>query len=137
MTKLRSTTGNNEPGSFHKQIQLPFEPGLTEKYPRLIDAVRAQIYGSTKPIKTIAADMDMSKSELSRKLNDNPKDPRRFTIEDLEALPAATQSNLVIYWLLEKYIEDPEVRRDRAITEIQKQLPDFMALLKSAVGEKK
>lgn len=135
MAKLRTTTGKNRSGSFQMQAALDFEPGLTEKYPTLIDAIRAQVYACGKPLKTVASDLDMSQSDLSRKLNDNPADPRRFTTEDLEKLPAATDSLLVIYWMVEKYLQDPAERRDRALAEIQKQLPDFMALLKAALPE--
>lgn len=114
------------------QLHLDFEPGLTERYPSLLDAVRAQIYGSGKPLKSVASDLDCSQSDLSRKLASNPDDTRRFSIEDLERLMPATESVLVIHWLIEKFLESADSRRDRAITEIQKQLPQFMALLKAA-----
>lgn len=134
MARLRSSTGKNHSGGFQSQGALDFEPGLTERYPQFIDAIRAQIYTCGKPLKTVAGDMEMSPSELSRKLNDNPADPRRFTIDDLERLVPATGSLLVIHWLVEKFVQDPAERRDRAISEIQKQLPEFMALLKAATG---
>lgn len=114
------------------QLQLDFQPGLTEQYPTLLDAVRAQVYGCGKPLKSIASDLDLSQSDLSRKLSGNPDDPRRFSVEDLERLFPATDSVLVIHWLIERFLESADSRRDRAITEIQRQLPQFMALLKAA-----
>lgn len=137
MTKLRSNTGKNQPGTSPLQAALDFEAGLTEKYPRFIDVIRAQIYMCGKPLKTVAADMDMSQSELSRKLGDNPSDPRRFTTDDLEKLIPATGTLTVIHWLVEKHLQDPDERRDRALNQIQKQLPDFLALLKAALPEGK
>lgn len=137
MSKLGSSTGKNQAGNLPLQRALDFEPGLTEKYPRLIDCIRAQIYMCGRPLKTVAADMDMSQSELSRKLSDNPADPRRFTTDDLEKLIPATGALTVIHWMVEKHLQNPEERRDRALTEIQKQLPDLFALLKAALPEGK
>lgn len=117
------------------QLALDFEPGLTERYATLMDAVRAQAYGCGRPLKAVAADMDLSQSELSRKLAQNDADPRRFTVEDLERFIPATGSYLVIHWLIERHLEDRDARRERAVVELQRQLPALMALLKAATQE--
>lgn len=118
------------------QLSLDFEPGLTERYPRLIDAVRAQVYQCGKALKVIAADMDLSQSDLSRKLAENDGDPRRLSVDEFERLIVATDSHLALHWLVEKFLESADTRRDRALTELQRQLPAFMALLKTATSEK-
>lgn len=117
------------------QLHLDFEPGLTERYPSLMEAVRAQVYGCGKALKAVAADADMSQSELSRKLGDNPNDPRRLTVEDLERLIAATDSVLVVHWLIERFLQSDDARRERALAELQKQMPQFMALMKAVMQE--
>lgn len=114
------------------QLALDFEPGLTERYETVLDCVRARVYGHTKPLKSIAADMDMSQSELSRKLSVNPDDPRRFTVADLEAYVAATGDTLPIQYLAQKYCADPALRQREALSALASLAPQLQALLKAA-----
>ncbi len=72
------------------QMSIDFEPGLAERHQSALDCVRECAYTHKHPLKTLAADMDMSQSELSRKLAHNPDDPRRFTLDDLEKFLTAT-----------------------------------------------
>lgn len=39
------------------QLSIDFEPGLVGKYQTAMDAIRAAVYSSTRPMKAIAADM--------------------------------------------------------------------------------
>ena len=57
------------------QLSIDFEPGLVGKYQTAMDAIRAAVYSSTRPMKAIAADMDISQSELSRKLAETRTTP--------------------------------------------------------------
>lgn len=113
------------------QLTLDFEPSLNEKHPHLLDCVRAVAYSHRNPLKTIAMDMDLSQSELSRKLSGNPDDPRRFTLDDLERFIAATGDMTPIYWLVAKFLEDEGAKQQRAIQQLAKQLPDILALIKA------
>jgi hypothetical protein len=118
-----------------QQLTLDFEPGLTEKHPHLLDCVRASAYTHRNPLKTIAADMDMSQSDLSRKLSGNPDDPRRFSLDDLERFIDATGDVSPIYWLIAKYLQDEKVKHDRALEELARQLPDLLALIAAATAK--
>jgi hypothetical protein len=118
----------------NSQLTLDFTPGLSERHATILDCVRAATYTHRNPLKTIAADMDLSQSELSRKLSGNPEDHRRFTVEDLEKFIAATGDMTPIYYLVEKYLTDEDVKQRRALAELAKQLPDVLALIK-AVGK--
>lgn len=111
------------------QLTLDFTPGLAERHATVLDCVRASAYTYRNPLKTIAADMDMSQSELSRKLSGNPEDSRRFTVEDLEKFIDATGDLTPIYYLVEKYLTDEDVKQRRALAELAKQLPDVLALI--------
>lgn len=117
------------------QLTLDFEPGLTEKYPHLLDCVRAAAYTHRNPLKTIAADMDVSQSDLSRKLAGNPDDPRRFSLDDLERFIDATGDMSPVYWLVAKYLQDERVKQDRALQELAKQMPTLLALIAAATKE--
>ena len=118
----------------NNQMTLDFQPGLTERFAGVLDCVRQGAYTHRNPLKTIAADMDMSQSELSRKLSGNHDDPRRFSVEDLEKYLHATGDMTPIYFLVEKYLADHEAMQRRAMGELAKQLPDILALIKAATN---
>lgn len=119
-------------GTAH-QMTLDFQPGLAERHASALDCVRECVYTQRNPLKTIAADMDLSQSELSRKLSGNPDDSRRFTLDDLERFIAETGDVTPIYYLVEKYLEDDSVKQQRAMAELVKMAPQLAALLKQAV----
>lgn len=119
-------------GTAH-QMTLDFQPGLAERHASALDCVRECVYTQRNPLKTIAADMDLSQSELSRKLSGNPDDSRRFALDDLERFIAATGDVTPIYYLVEKYLEDDSVKQQRAMAELVKMAPQLAALLKQAV----
>lgn len=116
------------------QLTIDFTPGLTERHTNLLDCVRQGAYSHRNPLKTIAADMDMSQSELSRKLANNPDDTRRFSVGDLEMYIQATGDTTPIYWLIEKYLQDDSVKQKQAMAALTKALPDLLALFKVAQG---
>lgn len=115
-----------------KQVQIEFDVGLTQIYPAFTDVVKAVVYGCGKPLKTVAADMDLSQSELSRKLADNPNDPRSLNVDEIPLLIESTgdKGKDLIYWLVEKYLQNPKHRRERAEEMLVEMAPQFMALMK-------
>jgi hypothetical protein len=113
------------------QLTLDFLPGLAELYPSALACVDAQIKSSGKPLKTIAADMDLSSSELSRKLAHNPDDPRNFTLHDLEKYLALGDTTPILY-LVQKYCVDGEYKKRQALSMLAEKLPALMAMLKEA-----
>ncbi|MBK8113627.1 MAG: phage regulatory CII family protein [Candidatus Accumulibacter sp.] len=117
------------------QMSIDFEPGLAERHQSALDCVRECAYTHKHPLKTLAADMDMSQSELSRKLAHNPDDPRRFTLDDLEKFLTATGDMTPIYYLVEKYLEDSDLRQRRALAELVKLAPQLAALIKQATPQ--
>lgn len=119
------------------QLTINFEPGLRERYPTIYHVLRAMAERSGRPMKSIAADMDMSASDLSRRLNAdlNENDTRVFDIGFLDAgekgFMKATRSTLVIEWLAEGHLDNvqPERQRQRAISELAKLMPKVAELL--------
>lgn len=92
-----------------RQLEIDFDPSLLDKYPTAMDALRAAVYTHPHPIKTIAADMDMAASTLSRKVAGDPDDPRRFSLDDLEAFMRASGDRSVLHYLNAKYLPTPEM----------------------------
>lgn len=114
------------------QLTLNFEPGLAEKHRSLKSMCRERIYGNGKPLKTIAADMDLSETELSRKLGDNPNDTRNFNCDDLERYISESGDVTPIYYLIEKFAVSTEAKAAYASAELVKLLPQLVALAKQA-----
>ena len=80
-------------------------------------------------------DLDMTSSELSRKLGDNPNDPVNFPLHMLPDLIRATGDKRPVYWLVESFLEDPAAKRHRAMAQIADLLPQLQALMKAAGTE--
>ncbi len=111
------------------QLTLSFEPGMVERYPTAMDIVRKIAYGHPSPLKTIAADMDMSQSSLSRKLSQDPDDPRRFSVDDLESFVFATGDVAVIEYLAAKYLQSDDQRRACVLAATETLLRELSALM--------
>lgn len=115
-----------------QQLTLNFEPGLAERHRTLKACVRERIYGQGQPLKIIAADMDLSETELTRKLSDNPNDTRNLNCDDLEAYIARTNDVTPIYYLIEKFAVSTEAKQAFAAAELAKMLPQLLALAKTS-----
>lgn len=112
------------------QLSLDFEPGITERHKTLLACLRECAYKSQKPLKAIAADMDLSESDLSRKLSGNPDDPRRFTVDDMVRLIEVTGDVSPVNWLIERFHLDDDAKTKHAAQAFLKQLPQMVALAK-------
>lgn len=95
------------------QLTLNFDAGLVESYSTVREYVAARVHQQGRPQKAIAADMDLSPSDLTRKLAQNENDTRRFTCDDLERYIETTGDTKPVFYLVEKYLSDSE-------TEIEK-----------------
>ena len=114
------------------QLEIDFTPGLTEQFPEFLDCVKASVYGCGKPFKVVAADLDMSTSELSRKLADNPNDNVHFPAKKLAELIESTHDLMPVYWLVEKFCENADAKQRRAIEALAQLSRELPALLKKA-----
>lgn len=117
-----------------QQLTIDFEPGLAERFPSLLDCLRACIYGSRRGLKAVASDMDMSASELGRKLKGGDDDPRRFSVEDLEAYMRATHDTTPVQWLAARYLPTDDQRRQHALATATRLLEDLGPLLQQLKG---
>jgi hypothetical protein len=110
------------------QHSFDFTPGLTTQFPRLRDVLCAAVYGSRAGLKGVAADLDVSPSELSRMLNREQDDPRKLDIEDAVAVIASTGDTRPVQWLIEKFLHNPEQQKAMAAAQIAQLLPALQQL---------
>ena len=116
-----------------KQIEINFEGGLLEKYETFREAVIENVYGSRHQLKAIAADLDMSSSELSRKLKENPNDNVEFPLHRYADLLDASEDFTSLFWLVEKYLDDADSRKKQAISELVILMPRLQKLVEASV----
>lgn len=114
------------------QLTLEFQASIVERHSTCLACVRQAAHTHRNPLKTIAADMDLSESELSRKLAQNEGDTRRFTLDDLERFVQATGDTTPIMYLVAKYLADKQALKNAALQELVTKLPDLMALIQQA-----
>lgn len=106
------------------QMTLNFEAGISTQCASLKEYMREEALPNLwrdrgVPKKHVAADMDKSPSELTRKLSDNPNDPRNFTTDDLEDYLRTQKDMSPIFYLLDKY-----GRAEDEIAELEKRLAE-------------
>lgn len=112
------------------QLTINFDAGLADCYATCREFVAARIHQQGRPQKAIAADMDYSPSDLSRKLAQNPDDSRRFTLDDLEKFMEVTGDTKPVLYLVEKYLAANDVDT------LQKRIDELNALMAQA-GKRK
>ncbi len=87
-----------------EQVTINFEAGLAESYPTCREFIASRVHSQGKPQKAVAADMDYSPSDLTRKLAQSPDDSRRFTLDDLERFIETQGDTSPVLYLVEKYL---------------------------------
>jgi hypothetical protein len=110
---------------------------LPERFRTLRDYLAYRVQVQARPAKTIAADMDMSPSMLSRKLSPGDCDTQRFNIDDLELYMVTTGDTSAIEYLASKFLCSDASRRVRALARVESlstELAGLVAALKGAAS---
>lgn len=116
------------------QLALDFEAGLTARFRSLKQACAHAVYAARGGLSGVASSLDMSPSELTKRLaedKDNP-DNRPLRAEDIEGIVASTGDRTPIYYLIEKYLQDPKAKRDQALATMAEMAPVFVRLAEEA-----
>lgn len=114
------------------QSTFDFTPGLTVQFPKLRDVCAAAVYSCRSGLKGVAADLDVSPSELSRMLTREHGDPRKLDVDDFVAIVGSTGDTRPIQWLVERFLHDPEQRRSTALAQLSQVLPAILELANQA-----
>lgn len=125
------------PSDPDSQLTLNFEPALPERFRTLRDFMAHRVQVQAKPAKSIAMDMDMSPSTLSRKLAPGDGDTQRFNVDDLEHYIQSTGDTAAIEYLAAKYLCSDKSRQVRALARVESlsaELAGLVASLKGAVA---
>jgi hypothetical protein len=114
------------------QLTLNLDLGLTAQYRTLREVAAATVYASKKGVAGVAGALDMSPTDLTKRLNPDGAEPRPLRVEDLEGILASTGDFRAIHWLIEKFLRDPAAVKDQAIGQIATLLPQLLELAKQA-----
>lgn len=119
------------------QFMLPFQPGLTAQFPRFRDVLVSAVYGGRKGLNGVAADLDQSPSDLTKRLASEHGDPRPMREEDIIGIIESTGDVRPIYWLVEKFIQSPEAQKTQAIAQLAELMPMIQGLVETATAGQK
>ncbi len=114
------------------QMTLNFEPSLPERFTTLRAYVAFRVQEQRLNAHRLSSDMDLSPSVLSRKLNQPEGDSQRLNCDDLENYIRVTGDTAPLEYLAAKFLDSPEARRTRAISQLESMLPQLAIMLASA-----
>jgi len=112
-----------------QQFTLDFMPGLTERFPRWEDTFTHAVYSSRFGLNGVAAKLDQAPSDLCKRLAGEETRPLRM--KDVLGIIEATGDFTPIYWLLERFLKDPDARKQEALA----RLPSLMAVLEATLEQ--
>lgn len=119
-----------------RQYTFDFDPGLTERFKTWESVLAAAVYASRKGLNNVAGDLDMSPSELTRRLNPDSDDARPLRTKDAIAIIKSTEDMRPVYWLLETFMNDPETMRQEALSRLPGLIAAVQATLEQAGSPK-
>lgn len=86
----------------------------------------------SRGMKCLAADCDLSESELSRRLHPSDGDNRSCDVNLMVRIVEVTGDLTPMHWLMAKFLQDTETRRGAAVEQLAQLMPQIAALLADA-----
>lgn len=117
------------------QLTLSLEPGLLQRYPSLRASLQHSVLNDPRGLKAVAADCDLSVSELSRRLNPSPDDPRSLDIDLFVEILTSTNDYSPLRWLIARFMPNDSMRRAVALQKLERMLPEIASVLREAKHE--
>lgn len=121
--------GTNHPHA-SSHITLTFEQGLSQRHLSLRDCVATGVYRIG--LGRVASMIDMSSSKLSEKLGGGTDRKRDLGCDELEEYLSKTKDLTPIYYLIEKYLQDPQIVQHQALATLASLTESLPALLRAA-----
>lgn len=115
------------------QYVLNLEPGLTERYGSLLEAIAAGVYA--RGLKRVAMDLDKAPGNLSRELAGDSD--RHFSVESLEAYMQATKDYTPIHYLIARFLGDQAHAEAAALQRVEALLSEVASITAQFGGKAK
>lgn len=117
-----------------QQFTLDFMPGLTERFPRWEDTLTHAVYSCRLGLNGVAGKLDQAPSDLCQRLAGSEQRPLRA--KDVLGVIEATQDFTPIYWLLERFLKDPDAKKQEALARLPALMAQVEATLEQLGGPK-
>jgi len=114
------------------QCTLELQPGLLQRYRTLRDCLHHSVLNDSRGPKAVAADCDLSLSELSRRLSPSDGDPRSCDVNLMVDIIDSTKDLTPLYWLMARFLQDEDSRRRSAVDQLAQLMPHIATLLSDA-----
>lgn len=114
------------------QLTFELQPGLLQRFASLRDCVQHTVLNDPRGMKAVAADCDLSLSELSRRLNPSEGEPRSCDVNLMVKVMESTNDYSPIHWLMAKFLRDSEARKSAAVEQLAQFMPVIATLLADA-----
>jgi AraC-like DNA-binding protein len=114
------------------QLTLELQPGLLQRYSTLRQCLYHAAMNYSRGIKSLAADLDLSESELSRRLNPSEGDNRSCDVNLMVQIVDATGDLTPLHWLMARFLRDADARKQAAVDQLAVLMPQIAALLADA-----
>jgi hypothetical protein len=115
------------------QLTLDLTGSLTQRFKTLRECTHWSALNARGGIAAVAAGIDMSPSQLARKLAGNPDDPHRsLDIDDWVRAVEASGDLSPVYWLVERFLPSDAQKRQAAVDQLAQLMPQIAALLEVA-----
>lgn len=114
------------------QLTLELQPNLLQRYSTLRQCLYHAAMNYPRGIKSLAADLDLSESELTRRLNPSDGDPRSCDVNLMVQIIDATGDLTPLHWLMARFLRDAETRKQAAVDQLAQLLPQIATLLADA-----
>lgn len=119
------------------QYALDFEAGLTQRFPRWEDTLVNAVYSSRIGLNGVAAKLDMSPSELSKRLSHHTDEPRPLRSQDIVGIIESTGDYTPVHWLVERFLRDADAKKREALARLPGLMEQVEATLQAVGGAKK
>lgn len=109
---------------------MEWQPGLSEQFKSLREVLAAAVYGSRKGLSGVAADCDLSPSELCKQLSGY--ESRHLDVNLIPKIIASTDDRRPIYYLVEMFCQNDDSKRARALERLALLTDELPELLRAA-----
>ena len=111
---------------------LELETGIRTRFSTLRDCLHWTVLNDPRGPKSVAADCDLSLSELTRRLQPSEGDPRSCDVNLMVQVMHSTKDLAPLHWLMAEFLQDEATKRRAAVDQLSNLMPQIAALLAEA-----
>lgn len=114
------------------QLTFELQSDVRQRFGTLRECLHWTVLNDPRGIKAVAADCDVSVSELSRRLHPSDDDPRSCDVNLMVRVLHSTRDLAPLHWLMSEFLQDQDTKRRSAVDQLSQLMPQIAALLADA-----